>query len=75
MVDVEGGTWYSSDWGALLVAKAKVRDQLEVNIIDFGAFRLIFLISISSNENNLLQDRSILLKLLRPCFILGLVVQ
>ena len=43
-VDVEGGTKYTSDWGAFLVAEAKVRDQFEGNVVDLGAFRLIFLI-------------------------------
>ena len=55
-VDVEGGTLYTSDWAAFLAAEAKVRDEFEGNVVDLGAFRLIFLIFTSSNENNLIQD-------------------
>ena len=49
--DNEGGTRYTSDWGAFLAAEAKVKNHFEV---DLGAFRLIFLIFTSSNENNLI---------------------
>jgi hypothetical protein len=38
-VDVEGGTRYTSDWGAFLAAEAKVKDQFEGNVVDLGAFR------------------------------------
>ncbi len=61
MVDVEGGTKYTLDWGAFLVAEEKVRDQFEGNVVDLGAFLLIFLIS--SNDNNLIQDRGILFQM------------
>jgi hypothetical protein len=37
-VDVEGGTLYTSDWGAFLAAKAKVKDEFEGNVVDLGAF-------------------------------------
>jgi hypothetical protein len=37
-VDVEGGTRYTSDWGAFLAAEAKVKDQFEGNVVDLGAF-------------------------------------
>jgi len=70
MVDVEGGTQYTSDWAVFLAAEAKVRDEFEGNVVDLGLFRLIFLIFTSSNENNLFQDLSILLKNLRRCSIL-----
>ena len=53
-VDVEGGALYTSDWAAFLAAEAKVRDEFEGNVVDLGAFRLIFLIFTSSNENNLI---------------------
>ncbi|KAG8740970.1 hypothetical protein FRC10_003508 [Ceratobasidium sp. 414] len=36
-VDIEGGTQYTSDWGAFLVAEAKVRDQFEGNVVDLGS--------------------------------------
>ncbi|KAI9456281.1 hypothetical protein BJY52DRAFT_1204836 [Lactarius psammicola] len=36
-VDVEGGTRYTSDWGALLAAEAKVKDQFEGNVVDLGS--------------------------------------
>jgi hypothetical protein len=38
-VDVEGGTRYTSDWGAFLAAEAKVKDRFEGNVVDLGAFR------------------------------------
>jgi hypothetical protein len=38
-VDVEGGTRYTSDWGAFLVAEVKVKDCFEGNVVDLGAFR------------------------------------
>jgi hypothetical protein len=38
-VDVEGGTQYTSDWGAFLAAEAKVKDRFEGNVVDLGAFR------------------------------------
>ena len=38
-VNVEGGTRYTSDWGAFLAAEAKVKDQFEGNVVDLGAFR------------------------------------
>jgi len=37
-VDVEGGTRYTSDWAAFLVAEAKVRDEFEGNVVDLGSF-------------------------------------
>ncbi len=43
MVDVEGGTKYTLDLGGVLVAEEKVRDQFEGNVVDLGAFLLIFL--------------------------------
>ncbi|KAL5523207.1 hypothetical protein ACEPAF_1474 [Sanghuangporus sanghuang] len=36
-VDVEGGTRYTSDWGAFLAAEAKVKDQFEGNVVDLGS--------------------------------------
>ncbi|KAI6012607.1 hypothetical protein F5J12DRAFT_819130 [Pisolithus orientalis] len=36
-VDIEGGTKYTSDWGAFLAAEAKVRDQFEGNVVDLGS--------------------------------------
>ncbi|KAF5381360.1 hypothetical protein D9615_008320 [Tricholomella constricta] len=36
-VDVEGGTRYTSDWGAFVVAEAKVKDQFEGNVVDLGS--------------------------------------
>ncbi|KAF8267671.1 hypothetical protein EI94DRAFT_1683645 [Lactarius quietus] len=36
-VDVEGGTKYTSDWGAFVAAEAKVRDQFEGNVVDLGS--------------------------------------
>ena len=36
--DVEGGTLYTSDWGAFLAAEAKVKDGFEGNVVDLGAF-------------------------------------
>ncbi len=64
MVDVEGGTNFTLDWGAFLVDEAKVRDQFEGNVVDLGAFLLISLLMvISSNDNNLIQDRSILFQM------------
>jgi hypothetical protein len=47
-VNVEGGTRYTSDWGAFLAAEVKVKDWFEGNVIDLGAFRAL------SNENNLI---------------------
>jgi len=41
-VDVEGGTLYTSDWAAFLAAEAKVKDEFEGNVVDLGAFRLLF---------------------------------
>ena len=41
-VDVEGGTLYILGWAAFLAAEAKVRDGFESNVVDLGAFRLIF---------------------------------
>jgi hypothetical protein len=38
-VDVEGGTRYTSDWGAFLATEAKVRDQFEGNVVDLGGCR------------------------------------
>jgi hypothetical protein len=38
-VDVEGGTRYTSDWGAFLATEAKVKDHFEGNVVDLGAFR------------------------------------
>ena len=37
-VDVEGGTRYTSDWGAFLATEAKVRPQFEGNVVDIGVF-------------------------------------
>jgi hypothetical protein len=74
-VDVEGGTLYTSDWAAFLAAEAKVKDKFKGNVVDLGAFRLIFLIFPSSNENNLIQDLSILLQNLRRCSVLWVVVR
>jgi hypothetical protein len=71
-VDVKGGTLYTSDWAAFLAAEAKVRDEFEGNVIDLGAFRLILFTS--SNENNLIQDPSTILKILQTCSILLVVV-
>jgi hypothetical protein len=45
----EGGTLYTSDWAAFLAAEAKVKDQFEGNVVDLGAFRLIFLAFTLSN--------------------------
>jgi hypothetical protein len=53
-VDNEDGTRCTSDWGAFLAAEAKVKDQFEGNVVDLGAFRPIFLVFTSSNENNLI---------------------
>ena len=72
-VDVEGGTLYTSHWAAFVAAEAKVRDEFEGNVVNLGAFRLIFLIFTLSNENNFIQDRSILLKNLRRSSILWVV--
>jgi hypothetical protein len=72
-VDVEGGTLYTSDWASFLAAEAKVRDEFEGNVIDLGAFRLILFTS--SNENNLIQDPSTILKTLQTCSILSVVVR
>ncbi|KAI0038490.1 hypothetical protein FA95DRAFT_1216494 [Auriscalpium vulgare] len=36
-VDVDGGTRYTSDWGAFLAIEAKVRDQFEGNVVDIGS--------------------------------------
>ncbi|ETW75809.1 hypothetical protein HETIRDRAFT_430316 [Heterobasidion irregulare TC 32-1] len=36
-VDVEGGTRYTSGWGAFLAAEAKVGDQFEGNVVDLGS--------------------------------------
>ena len=74
-VDVEGGALYTSGWAAFLAAEAKVRDEFEGNVVYLGAFGLIFLIFTSSNENKLIQDLSILLKNLRRCSILWVVVR
>ncbi|KAK2460790.1 hypothetical protein APHAL10511_007260 [Amanita phalloides] len=49
-VDVEGGTLYTSDWAAFLATEAKVKGEFEGNVVDLGAFRLIFLVFTSSNE-------------------------
>ena len=38
-VDVQGGTRYTSDWGAFLAAEEKVKGQFEGNVVDLGAFR------------------------------------
>lgn len=73
-VDVEGGTWYTSDWAAFLADEAKVKDEFEGNVIDLGALQPIILISTSSNENNLIQDLSILLQNFRTCSTLRRVV-
>lgn len=40
VVDVEGGTKYTSDWGAFLVAEAKVKDQSEGNVVDLALSRI-----------------------------------
>ena len=37
-VDIEGGTRYTSDWGAFLAAEAKVGDRFEGNVVDIGVF-------------------------------------
>jgi len=37
MLDVEGGTKYTLDWGAFLVAEEKVRDKFEGNVVDLGS--------------------------------------
>ena len=74
-VDVEGGTLYTSDWAAFLAAEAKVKDEFEGNVVDLGAFRLFFLIFTSSNENNLIQGPSILLKNLQRCSVLWVMVR
>jgi hypothetical protein len=71
----EGGTPYTSDWAAFLAAEAKVKDQFEGNVVDLGAFRLIFLAFTSSDENNLIQDLSILLKTSQICSLLSVVVR
>ncbi|KAJ7484702.1 hypothetical protein FB451DRAFT_1169725 [Mycena latifolia] len=36
-VDVEGGTRYTSDWAAFLVAEAKVKACFEGNVVDLGS--------------------------------------
>ena len=74
-VDVEGGTLYTSDWAAFLAAEGKVKDEFEGNVVDLGTFRLIFLAFTSSNEINLIQDPSILLKTLQLCSLLWVVVR
>ena len=66
---------YTSDWAAFLAAEAKVKNEFEGNVIDLGVFRLIFLIFTLSNENNLIQDLSILLQNLRQCSTLWVVVR
>ena len=38
-LDVEGGTWYTSDWCAFLAAKARVKDSFEGNVVDIGVLR------------------------------------
>jgi len=74
-VDVEGGTLYTSDWAAFLAAEAEVKDEFEGNVVDLGAFRLIFLIFTSSNETNLIQGLSTLFQNLRRCSVLWVVVR
>ena len=37
-VDVQGGTRYTSDWGAFLANEAKVNGQFEGNVVDIGTF-------------------------------------
>lgn len=41
----EGGTRYTTDWAAFLVAEAKVKNSFEGNVVDLGVFRLMFLLS------------------------------
>jgi hypothetical protein len=36
-VDVEGGTRFTSDWGAFVVSEAKVKDNFKGNVVDLGA--------------------------------------
>jgi hypothetical protein len=72
-VDVEDGALYTSDWAAFLAAEAKVRNEFEGNVVDLGAFRLILFTS--SNENNLIQDPSTILKTLQTCSILSVAVR
>ena len=57
-VDVEGRK-YTKDIGTFEVDAAKFKAQFEGNVVDLGAFRLIFLTFTSSNKNNL-QDPSLL---------------
>ena len=56
-VDV-GGRRYTKDIGTFEVDPVKFRDQFKGNVVDLGAFCLIFLI-ITSNKNNI-QDPSLL---------------
>ena len=72
-VDVEGGTLYTSDWAVFLADEAKVRDEFKGNVVDLGTFRLT--IFTSSNENNLIQDPSTVLKNLHICSIPLVVVR
>ena len=42
--NIRGGTLHTSDWVAFLAAEATAKDKFEGNVVDLGAFRLIFLI-------------------------------
>jgi hypothetical protein len=48
----EGNTRYTADWGVFVAAEAKVKGAFEGNVVDLGAFRLIFLAYPSSDELN-----------------------
>ena len=57
-VDVQGRK-YTKDIGTFEIDAAKFKAQFKGNVVDLGAFCLIFLIFTSSNKNNL-QDPSLL---------------
>jgi hypothetical protein len=38
-VDVEGSTWYTSDWATFLAAEANIKPSFEGNVVDLGALR------------------------------------
>ncbi|KAG6835084.1 hypothetical protein H0H93_005020 [Arthromyces matolae] len=42
MVDVEGGTLYTSDWGAFVANEEKVKENFEGNVIDIGVYHLLY---------------------------------
>jgi hypothetical protein len=67
-VDVQGDR-YSKDIGTFEVDAGRFEAHFNGNVVDLGAFRLTFLIFTSSNENNLIQDPSLLLRSSPTCSI------